>query len=47
MLNLGIGWRTVVIFMLQPLYPRERVAGTHGIGSWPSTGPGLDVLEKR
>jgi hypothetical protein len=47
MFNLGTGWRTVVIFMLQPLYPRKRVADTHGIGSWLSTGPRLDVLEKR
>jgi len=33
--------------MLQPLYPRKRIAGAHGIGNWLSTGPGLDVLEKR
>jgi len=46
-LNLGTGLRTVVIFMLQPLYPRERVAGSHGIGRCLSTGPGLDVLGKR
>jgi hypothetical protein len=39
-------WRWVVSFTPLPLYPRERVPGTHFIGGWVDSRASLDDMEK-
>jgi hypothetical protein len=45
-LDLSTRWRWVVSFMPQPLYPRERVPGTHCIGGWVGPKASLDAVVK-
>jgi hypothetical protein len=46
-LDLGTSWRWVVSFTPRPLYPAERVPGTHWIGGCVDPTAGLDDAEKR
>jgi hypothetical protein len=45
-LDLGTSWRWVVSSTPLPLYPRERVPGTHFVGGWVDPRAGLDHMEK-
>jgi len=45
-LNLGARWRWLVSFTPQPLYPREKNAGTYWIEDWVGSGAGLDAVAK-
>jgi hypothetical protein len=46
-LNLGTGWRWVVSFTLQPIFPGEIVPCTHRIGGLVGFRDGLDAVEAR
>jgi hypothetical protein len=46
-LYLGTRWRSVVIFTLRPLHPRERAPRTHWIEGRVSPRAGLDTVVKR
>jgi hypothetical protein len=46
-LNLGIRWRRMASFMIQPLYPMERAFCMHHIEHWVGCGSGSDVIKRK
>jgi len=46
-LDVSTRWRWMVSFTPRPLYPRERVPGTHWIGGWVDPRTVLDAVVKK